>query len=142
MFGLKAEATAEQKEAMASGIRGMVDNIPEILKITCGYDIGISQGNRDFVLCTCAAALQAGKGRSGMISAVVGRPRKLSHALCQHPCHPHIKPHSGADFSDEASYQKYAQHPAHLDVIDTLIKPIIEPGTRTAVQFSLAQGNM
>jgi hypothetical protein len=49
---------------------------------------------------------------------------------------------SGADFASESAYQTYASHPVHLDVIQTLIKPIIEPGTRTAVQLSLAQASL
>jgi hypothetical protein len=51
MMRFKSSATAEQKEAMAAGIRGMTDKIPEILKMTCGPDLGLSDGNHGFVLC-------------------------------------------------------------------------------------------
>lgn len=51
MFQIKPSATADQKEAMAAGIRGMTEKIPEILKMTCGPDLGISDGNHGFVLC-------------------------------------------------------------------------------------------
>ena len=39
------------------------------------------------------------------------------------------------DFVDAASYQVYATHPAHVAVINDFIKPILVPGSRTAVQF-------
>lgn len=38
-----------------------------------------------------------------------------------------------ADFDDEAAYRRYATDPRHLDVIDRLLKPILE--TRHALQF-------
>ena len=41
------------------------------------------------------------------------------------------------DFADAAGYEAYAKHPAHQEVIARYIKPILQPGTRTAVQFSL-----
>lgn len=49
---------------------------------------------------------------------------------------------SGADFASESTYQAYASHPVHAEVIKALIKPIIEPGSRTAVQFSLVQASL
>ena len=41
------------------------------------------------------------------------------------------------DFRTADDYQVYAKHPAHVAVITNYIKPILEPGTRTAVQFRL-----
>ena len=43
------------------------------------------------------------------------------------------------DFADEAGYKKYAAHPEHTGVITRLIKPLLKPGSRTAVQYSLVQ---
>jgi D-threo-aldose 1-dehydrogenase len=43
------------------------------------------------------------------------------------------------DFADAAAYQVYATHPAHLEVIQTKIKPILVPGSRIAVQFELGR---
>ena len=40
------------------------------------------------------------------------------------------------DFLDMAGYKVYATHPAHLAVIEQHIKPIVVPGSRTAVQFA------
>ena len=42
------------------------------------------------------------------------------------------------DFATAADYEAYAAHPAHLEVVASFIKPIIQPGSRTAVQFPLA----
>jgi len=42
------------------------------------------------------------------------------------------------DFADSAAYLLYASHPAHVDVIQKHIKPILLPGSRTAVQFALS----
>jgi len=38
-----------------------------------------------------------------------------------------------ADFDDEEAYLTYARHPAHLQIIQTQIKPILK--NRAAVQF-------
>ena len=41
------------------------------------------------------------------------------------------------DFLTEEDYKIYAKHPAHVKVITECIKPLLKPGSRTAVQFSL-----
>ena len=41
------------------------------------------------------------------------------------------------EFMDEAGYKIYATHEAHVAVITGYIKPILEPGSRSAVQFRL-----
>ena len=41
------------------------------------------------------------------------------------------------EFSSDVEYKVYATHPDHVAVITDFIKPILEPGSRTAVQFSL-----
>jgi len=41
------------------------------------------------------------------------------------------------EFLAEDDYSTYATHPAHLEVIEAFIKPILKPGSRTAVQFAL-----
>merc|ERR1712217_991368 len=38
-----------------------------------------------------------------------------------------------ADFVDEAGYDVYAQHPAHLECIKDAIAPILQPGSRAAI---------
>lgn len=40
-----------------------------------------------------------------------------------------------ADFDDEAGYLQYATHPAHLEVIAELIKPVL--AARTAAQIEI-----
>mmetsp|Transcript_125688 Transcript_125688/g.268190 ORF Transcript_125688/g.268190 Transcript_125688/m.268190 type:complete len:108 (+) Transcript_125688:75-398(+) len=40
-----------------------------------------------------------------------------------------------ADFDSEADYEAYAAHAAHIEVINTCIKPIMEPGSRAAIQY-------
>ena len=41
------------------------------------------------------------------------------------------------DFASAEDYQIYATHPEHVAVITNSIKPILKPGSRTAVQFVL-----
>ena len=41
------------------------------------------------------------------------------------------------EFVDVAAYKVYATHPDHVEVITKFIKPILKPGSRTAVQFPL-----
>ena len=43
--------------------------------------------------------------------------------------------HIQVDFATVEDYNVYATHPAHVEVITKLIKPILRPGSRTAVQF-------
>ena len=43
-----------------------------------------------------------------------------------------------ATFNDIPAYEVYEKHAAHLKVITELIKPIMEPGTRAAVQYEFA----
>ncbi len=40
------------------------------------------------------------------------------------------------DFHSASGYKVYASHPAHLAVISSHIKPILVPGSRTAVQYA------
>jgi hypothetical protein len=42
-----------------------------------------------------------------------------------------------ADFDSEAEYSVYASHPAHQKLIQELVKPILAPGGRAAVQYHL-----
>lgn len=39
-----------------------------------------------------------------------------------------------ADFDDEAAFRRYAADPSHLDIIERLLKPILD--TRHAIQFA------
>jgi len=43
-----------------------------------------------------------------------------------------------ADFADGAAFRAYASHPAHLDVVDRLLKPLLD--RRSAVQFERGAG--
>ena len=45
-----------------------------------------------------------------------------------------------ADFADEAAYKAYSVHPAHVEVIGRLIKPVLAAGGRVAVQYQVAGG--
>mmetsp|Transcript_43020 Transcript_43020/g.68800 ORF Transcript_43020/g.68800 Transcript_43020/m.68800 type:complete len:114 (+) Transcript_43020:64-405(+) len=40
-----------------------------------------------------------------------------------------------ADFSSVEDYEAYATDPDHLKVIEDKIKPIMEPGSRAAIQY-------
>lgn len=44
---------------------------------------------------------------------------------------------ANVEFESDADYKVYASHPEHVRVINEFIKPILAPGTRTAVQFAL-----
>ena len=78
---------------MASALKKLVYDIPEICELTCNVDAGLSDGNHGFGLCV--------------------------------------------DFRDAAGYETYAKHPKHVEVITKHIKPILVPGSRTAVQARL-----
>ena len=41
------------------------------------------------------------------------------------------------DFASPEDYTTYATHEAHVAVITDFIKPILKPGSRTAVQFPM-----
>mmetsp|Transcript_89859 Transcript_89859/g.232048 ORF Transcript_89859/g.232048 Transcript_89859/m.232048 type:complete len:456 (+) Transcript_89859:46-1413(+) len=45
------------------------------------------------------------------------------------------------DFASEQDYQVYAKHPAHQAVIVNLVKPILAPGGRAAVQYRTEPDN-
>mmetsp|Transcript_26488 Transcript_26488/g.47837 ORF Transcript_26488/g.47837 Transcript_26488/m.47837 type:complete len:111 (-) Transcript_26488:121-453(-) len=42
-----------------------------------------------------------------------------------------------ADFDSEADYEAYASHEEHVKVIKETIAPIMEPGSRSAIQYQL-----
>jgi hypothetical protein len=42
-----------------------------------------------------------------------------------------------ATFEDVDSYERYDQHPDHVNCVNELIKPIIVPGSRAAIQYEL-----
>ena len=44
------------------------------------------------------------------------------------------------EFASGDDYKVYATHPAHVEVITNNIKPILLPGSRTAVQFIVPDG--
>ena len=44
---------------------------------------------------------------------------------------------ANVEFASAEDYQIYATHPEHVAVITNSIKPILKPGSRTAVQFAL-----
>ena len=41
------------------------------------------------------------------------------------------------DFASEEDYKIYSKHPAHVAVIAKNIRPILQPGTRSAAQYAL-----
>ena len=43
-----------------------------------------------------------------------------------------------ATFASTTDYEIYETHEAHLQVITYLIKPVLEPGTRAAVQYEFS----
>ena len=43
------------------------------------------------------------------------------------------------DFASQEDYEAYAVHPDHLRVIKESIAPVIEPGSRNAIQFNVPQ---
>ena len=42
-----------------------------------------------------------------------------------------------ADFADVEGYKTYATHPAHVEFVTNIVKPVLAPGGRTAVQYAL-----
>jgi hypothetical protein len=49
---------------------------------------------------------------------------------------------ANVDFASAEDYQIYATHPEHVAVITNFIKPILKPGSRTAVQFALPPASL
>lgn len=45
------------------------------------------------------------------------------------------------DFASQADYETYATHPDHLGVIKSIV-PVIEPGSRSAIQFNIPQAGV
>lgn len=79
-----------------------------------------------------------------MAEALMGMPKKIPQIVAL-SCGADLGLAGGAnhdfaatvDFADAAGYELYAKHPAHVEVIQNYIKPILLPGSRTAVQFGL-----
>ncbi|EOD32906.1 hypothetical protein EMIHUDRAFT_230302 [Emiliania huxleyi CCMP1516] len=42
-------------------------------------------------------------------------------------------------FDTKEAYEVYETHEAHIEVINDCIKPIIEPGTRAAIQYEMEE---
>ncbi len=89
MFKWTAEATAEQKQAVAAELAGLTATMPWIQGYTFGPDLALVADNFDFAV--------------------------------------------SADFDDEAGYFAYRDDPAHHEVIQRTISPIM--AQRVAVQF-------
>ena len=81
--------------------------------------------------------------KQAMIVAVLGMVRdipqicKISAGLDESLADGNYGFAAAVDFKSAADYLIYAKHPAHLAVISNNIKPILQQGTRTAVQFKL-----
>ena len=88
-----------------------------------------------------AAATEAQKW--AMIDAIVGMKAQIPEILDVHAGQDLSLAEGNhgfvamVDFANSEHYKAYAKHPAHQAVIANYIKPILEPGTRTAVQFAL-----
>ncbi len=48
LFRFHPDATDEQREAVADGIRSLAGAIPGLRSISCGFDAGLAAGNADF----------------------------------------------------------------------------------------------
>ena len=82
--------------------------------------------------------------KAALWAAILEMPAKIKEIVCiqsgtdlalaegnHHFC-------ANVDFFSEADYKVYATHPAHLEVLNNHIKPLLVPGSRSAVQFRLA----
>mmetsp|Transcript_86326 Transcript_86326/g.239388 ORF Transcript_86326/g.239388 Transcript_86326/m.239388 type:complete len:108 (-) Transcript_86326:129-452(-) len=83
----------------------------------------------------CKDALLAMPAEIGCIKAIkVGEDLKLPSGQ-NHPAGKNRSLVGIVEFDSAEAYEEYAVHPAHLKVIAEYIKPIMEPGTRSAIQF-------
>jgi len=81
--------------------------------------------------------------KEAMLTALRGLPAKIPE-ICSLVCGMDVGIAEGnhdfslnVEFTGPDGYQVYATHPDHVAVITDLIKPILKPGSRTAVQFTL-----
>ena len=81
--------------------------------------------------------------KEAMFAAIRAMPAKVP-GICSLVCGPDLGLADGnhgfainVEFATEEDYKVYATHPEHIDLITKHIKPILKPGSRTAVQFAL-----
>ena len=81
--------------------------------------------------------------KEAMFAALRALPAKVP-GICSLVCGPDLGLADGnhgfavnVEFATEEDYKVYATHPEHIDLITKHIKPILKPGSRTAVQFAL-----
>ena len=79
--------------------------------------------------------------KEAMFAALRALPAKVP-GICSLVCGPDLGLADGnhgfainVEFATEEDYKVYATHPEHVAVITKRIKPILKPGSRTAVQF-------
>eukprot|EP00036_Acanthoecidae_sp_10tr_P011577 CAMPEP_0182928154 /NCGR_PEP_ID=MMETSP0105_2-20130417/15344_1 /TAXON_ID=81532 ORGANISM="Acanthoeca-like sp., Strain 10tr" /NCGR_SAMPLE_ID=MMETSP0105_2 /ASSEMBLY_ACC=CAM_ASM_000205 /LENGTH=103 /DNA_ID=CAMNT_0025066147 /DNA_START=11 /DNA_END=322 /DNA_ORIENTATION=+ len=85
---------AAAHKALSDGLAEFSANIPQIVSMKFGPDLGLDPArNHDYVITV--------------------------------------------DFKSNEDYNTYAVHPFHVEFIKTVIKPVLAPGGRSAVQFAL-----
>eukprot|EP00933_Yihiella_yeosuensis_P063232 TRINITY_DN6633_c0_g4_i1.p1 TRINITY_DN6633_c0_g4~~TRINITY_DN6633_c0_g4_i1.p1 ORF type:complete len:110 (+),score=25.33 TRINITY_DN6633_c0_g4_i1:85-414(+) len=99
---------------------------------------GIQEGTTDEQI----AALKDGLlSLPASISQITGHDLGFDLKLPSGQSHPAGKNRAviwSADFASQEDYEVYASHEAHVKVINDFIKPIMEPGTRAAIQYALS----
>ena len=127
MFGIKEGTTEAQISTLKTGLAGLKSKIPEIKSFELGFDLKLKGG------------------QSARRSRPVGPTTSCAHTLYRPPAlaaNPAGKNRScswAPTFDTKEAYEVYETHEAHIEVINDCIKPIIEPGTRAAIQYEMEE---
>mmetsp|Transcript_70931 Transcript_70931/g.125379 ORF Transcript_70931/g.125379 Transcript_70931/m.125379 type:complete len:114 (-) Transcript_70931:491-832(-) len=96
--------------------------------------IGVKEGTSESQISAVKDALAALSGKCKYLNFAFGYDLKLPSGQ-NHPAGKNRACTWYADFASVDDYDAYAKHPDHIKVIEDCIKPIMEPGSRAAIQF-------
>ncbi|CAK9079307.1 unnamed protein product [Durusdinium trenchii] len=96
--------------------------------------IGVKESTSTEQILAVKEGLAALKDTCGILDFEFGMDLKLPSGQ-SHPAGKNRTCTWFADFPSVEAYEAYAAHPEHVKVINDLIKPIMEPGTRAAIQY-------
>eukprot|EP00435_Cladocopium_sp_Y103_P038200 s2762_g10.t1 len=96
--------------------------------------IGVKESTSNEQILAVKEGLAALKDTCGILEFEFGTDLQLPSGQ-SHPAGKNRSCTWYADFPSVEAYEAYAAHPEHVKVINDLIKPIMEPGSRAAIQY-------